>query len=228
MSFDLSTPSRPIEVGIILFGRTCTTEILDVAPIDYLHGLSNAFVKDLPIPDAIKAKSFDMNTHWITETGAPAKLTSGITMQATDSYESCPQLDIVLMGAYNMGYEPSEKDLAFVRKTHGECVAFLTICAGMLPAQMAGVLAGLTATGPRFMMPELNEKDPRTKWVEKRWCRDGKVWTSGALLNGLDMVREVAKVYWPELAGATIPLAGMPVREEVYHGMDGLPGLVGA
>jgi hypothetical protein len=138
MSFDLSTPSRPIEVGIILFGRTCTTEILDVAPIDYLHGLSNAFVKDLPIPDAIKAKSFDMNTHWITETGAPAKLTSGITMQATDSYESCPQLDIVLMGAYNMGYEPSEKDLAFVRKTHGECVAFLTICAGMLPAQMAG------------------------------------------------------------------------------------------
>jgi hypothetical protein len=82
-SFNLSNPGRPIEVGIILFGEGCVTEILDVAPIDYLHGLSNAFVKDLPIPEEIKAKSFDMNTHWITELGEPAKLTSGITMQAT-------------------------------------------------------------------------------------------------------------------------------------------------
>jgi transcriptional regulator GlxA family with amidase domain len=135
-----------------------------------------------------------------------------------------------------MTYTPSPADLSFIRKSFSQSTAFLTICAGFLPAQLAGVLAGLTATGPRFMIPSLLKqelplpyqlKDPRTKWVERRWCRDGKVWTSGALLNGLDMVREVAKEYWPELAAVTVPLAGMPVRSEVYEGMDGLPGVVG-
>ena len=80
MSFDLSNPNRPIEVGVILMGET---EILDVAPIDFLHGMSNKFLSALPLSDELKAKSFDLNTHWITEKGTPAKLTANITLEAT-------------------------------------------------------------------------------------------------------------------------------------------------
>jgi hypothetical protein len=73
------------------------------------------------------------------------------------------------------------------------------------------------------MVPELQKQDPRTTWVEKRFVRDGKIWTSGALLNGLDLMREFMMVYWPELTRITIPLAGLPVRSVEYQGTDGLP-----
>jgi hypothetical protein len=83
MSFNLSKPDRPIEVGVILMG---VTEILDVAPIDFLHGMSNKFISVLPLSDELKAQSFDVNTHWITEKGTPAKLTADMTLQATVCY----------------------------------------------------------------------------------------------------------------------------------------------
>lgn len=140
-----------------------------------------------------------------------------------DSFATCPTLDIVLIGAYYMGYTPTEAELDFIRKAYDESTSFLTICGGFIPAQLAGVLAGKTATAPRFMVPELQKQDPRTTWVERRWVRDGKVWTSGALLNGLDLMREFLREYWPELTAVATPLGGWPVRENEYQGMDGYP-----
>jgi len=140
-----------------------------------------------------------------------------------DSFETCPTLDIVLIGAYFPGYTPTEAELTFIRKAHDESIAFLTICGGFIPAQLAGVLAGKTCTAPRFMVGELQKQDPRTTWVEKRWVRDGKIWTSGALLNGLDLMRAVALEYWPELAKVAISLGGIPVRDVDYVGLDGFP-----
>ncbi|PVH92780.1 hypothetical protein DM02DRAFT_575272, partial [Periconia macrospinosa] len=192
------------------------TEILDVAPIDFLHGMSLKFINVLPISDELKAKALDIEFHWVTEKGEKAKLTAGISLNATDSYESCPPLDIVLIGAYFPTYTPSEADLAFIRKAYNDCSAFLTICGGMLAAQLAGILAGHTCTAPRFMLPILQQQDPRTKWVEKRACRDGKIWTSGALLNGLDMMLEFGKFYWPELTEMAVPLGGWPERSLEY------------
>jgi transcriptional regulator GlxA family with amidase domain len=128
----------------------------------------------------------------------------------------------VLIGAYNVGYTPTEAELAYIRKAHDESVAFLTICGGFLGPHLAGVLAGKTATAPRFMLPELKEQDPRTQWVDRRFARDGKVWTSGALLNGLDLMREFMMEYWPELAAISVSMGGVPVRDVEYVGNDGL------
>lgn len=122
-----------------------------------------------------------------------------------------------------MGYTPTEAELSFVRKAHEESTAFLAICAGFIPAQLAGVLAGKTATAPRFMLPELQKQDLRTTWVERRWARDGKTWTSGALLNGLDAMREFMHENWPELTAIGISLGGWPVRENKYDGTEGYP-----
>jgi transcriptional regulator GlxA family with amidase domain len=140
-----------------------------------------------------------------------------------DSFETCPPLDIVLIGAHFPGYDPNEAELAFIRKAHSDCAAFLTICGGFVPAQLAGVLVGKTCTAPRFMVAELQKQDPRTTWVERRCNHDGKIWTSGALLNGLDMMREFMLMYWPELTKITIPLSGQPVRSAEYVGTDGFP-----
>lgn len=91
----------------------------------------------------------------------------------------------------------------------------------MIPAQLAGVLAGKKATAPRFMIPELQKQDPRSTWVEERYVRDGKVWTSGALLNGLDLMREFMRTYWPELAEVSVRIGSLPERGG-YAGSEGL------
>lgn len=96
----------------------------------------------------------------------------------------------------------------------------MTICGGVLPAQLAGILVNHTCTAPRFMVPIMQQQDPRTKWVEKRAYRDGKIWTSGTLLNGLDLMREFAKTYWPELAEVAVPLGGWPERSLDYESED--------
>jgi hypothetical protein len=80
MSISLSNPNRTLEAGVILMGQT---EILDVAPIDMLHGISKHFVNSLPFSDELRAKALDMNFHWITEKGEPGKLTANITIEAT-------------------------------------------------------------------------------------------------------------------------------------------------
>lgn len=80
MPVDLSNPGRTLEAGVILMG---VTEILDVAPIDYLYGLSKHFVAALPISDELRAKAIDINFHWITENGVPGKLTSNMTIPVT-------------------------------------------------------------------------------------------------------------------------------------------------
>ena len=82
MPIDLSNPGRTIRAGVILMGET---EILDVAPIDLLHGLNKKFAAVLPISDELKAKALDIEFHWVTEKGEAAKLTAGISLNATVS-----------------------------------------------------------------------------------------------------------------------------------------------
>jgi hypothetical protein len=78
-SLDLSNAGRPIEAGVILLG---SMEILDVAPIDLVHGMSKN-VDILPITDELKAKAPEINIQWITKEGLPSKLSSNITIQVT-------------------------------------------------------------------------------------------------------------------------------------------------
>jgi len=138
-----------------------------------------------------------------------------------DSFETCPRLDIVLIGANNMGYTPNEAELAFVRKSFEECIAFLTICGGVFVPMVAGLLEGRTATGPRMMLGELRKLSPKTNWVEKRWTRDGKLWTSGTLLNGTDLMSAFCHAVWedlgdPSLVAYQAQLASWPKRDVDY------------
>ena len=113
-----------------------------------------------------------------------------------DSFETCPPLDIVIVGAHNLSYTPNPAEIAFVRKSYENCKAFISVCGGILVPLQAGILDGKTATGPRFMLDVLRQQSPSTNWLEKRWLRDGKLWTAGALLNGMDLMAAFAQEYW--------------------------------
>ncbi|OAA55749.1 ThiJ/PfpI [Cordyceps fumosorosea ARSEF 2679] len=184
--FNLSNPNRTIHVGVILMNSV--TEALDVAPVDLLHGVSQRFIEDMPtlIPEPFKTQGLPIDFHW-------------------DSFAKCPPLDIVLVGAHHIDYRLSDAELAFVRKSYDACTAFMTVCGGIQVAVQAGLVDGKTVTGPRFMLSELRAAAPdATAWVEKRFVSDGKLWTSGALHNGLDMMAAFMRHTWPGKEG------GMP------------------
>ncbi|KAK7950889.1 class I glutamine amidotransferase-like protein [Apiospora aurea] len=221
-SIDLSNPNRRIEVGVLLMNGT--TEVLDVAPIDLLNGMSKSLMDNVSpefLPDGVKSKAIDIEFHWVSETGqGTSRLTSDMSIVPTDSFETCPPLDIVLMGAVlQQDYKPNEAELAFVRKSYEDCAAFLTICGGMMVPLQAGILKGLTCTAPRPMLPMLRETAPETKWAEKRWVRDGKAWTSGVLLNGQDLMVAFVREYWGgegSLGEALIQMGNWPLRSVNY------------
>ncbi len=101
-AFDLARPNRPIRAGVILMGayvlcqtwrrpafteHHCSeTEILDVAPIDLLYGMSKHFVKpfedDILTPE-LKAQALDFEFHWVNQFGKASSLTGGLPIQPT-------------------------------------------------------------------------------------------------------------------------------------------------
>ena len=179
------------------------------------------------IPAALRAQAFSIQYHWVSEAGpgTPSKLSAGISLNPTDSFATCPPLDVVLVGAHHMDYTPNATELAFVRRSYETCTAFLSICGGVLTPLMAGVLHEKKATGPRFMLDALRKQAPTTEWVEKRWVRDGKLWTSGALLNGTDMMNAFGKEFWgpkegeeeeESLAGLFTKMGAWPERDVDY------------
>ena len=62
------------------------TEILDIAPVDFLAGLSKQTVAELPkgvLPEEQREQALEIEFHWVNEKGGLAKLTGGLSVQAT-------------------------------------------------------------------------------------------------------------------------------------------------
>jgi transcriptional regulator GlxA family with amidase domain len=138
-----------------------------------IHGLAKGFIDEMPddyISAELKAQAIDAEFHWVSEAGpgTPSRLTGGISLNPTDSFATCPPLDIVLMGAHNYLYRPNEAELAFVRKAYDDCTAFLAICGGVQVPLAAGLLVGRKATGPRLMLDMLRQQAPQTE-VSDTW-----------------------------------------------------------
>lgn len=119
-----------------------------------------------------------------------------------------------------MTYTPTESEIKFIQKTHEHCAAFLFVCGSFLAGLQAGLLAGKTATGPRPMLGHLRQSNPEVNWVEKRWAHAGKIWTSGTLLNGLDMMKAFLEATWDsqedDFVGILLRMGGVPHRDVDY------------
>lgn len=85
----------------------------------------------------------------------------------------------------------------------------------------AGIYEGKTVTAPRFILAMLRAQNPNTKFVERRWERDGKLWTSGTLLNGLDCMQAFVRDTWGPTKGefveAILNLGAWPERDVNYR-----------
>ncbi|KAL8730288.1 MAG: hypothetical protein Q9166_004171 [cf. Caloplaca sp. 2 TL-2023] len=210
--------SSPLKVGILLLSNG--VQLMDVAPIDMLGMLEKRYVQACELPDHLVAKALDIEYYWINETGeGPQPMTGGFKLAVTHSIANAPPLDILLIGGPFPSYRPSHAVQKFVQTQYQHVRALLTVCTGYIPALYSGIFDGKAATAPQGLLPMLKEEKPDVKWVEKRWVRDGKVWSSGAVANGQEMMAAFMREKFREQKEITETMLGMAdfvKRGEVY------------
>ncbi|OJD28988.1 dj-1 family protein [Diplodia corticola] len=241
MSFNLSKPDRKVHAGVILTKgyyptiprrrkirradqEHSVTEMLDIAPFEFFAWLNKDSLKLLNFPPAMIEEAMEFELHWVTEDGKPAALKSRAQIQPTDSFDSCPPLDIVLMGAHDVQYKMSDAEKAFIRKAYDQCSAFLAICAGTFSLLESGLLEGKTVCPPRMFLGVMRKQAPHVNWVDKRWVRDGKVWSSSTLLNGTDLIRGFAEETWGGRSGmveSLLDASHFPARDVDFKDFHG-------
>ncbi|KAK8088891.1 class I glutamine amidotransferase-like protein [Apiospora hydei] len=82
------------------------------------------------------------------------------------------------------------------RQGEVETTDILSICTGILICGEAGLLKGRTACGPRGLQEKIRDRfgpDIVLKGTELRWVQDGRLWSSGGVTNGNDLVAAYAR-----------------------------------
>ena len=193
---------------------------MDLSPIDLFGMLSPEYLRACTLPAPIVDLGVPSTIHYISmpETGPFVELTAKAFLKVsktTKDKEVQPgMLDILLIPGPNPSTIFPPAVLDFVRGhsrwqgSDGKSTDVLSICTGCIVLGQSGVLKGKNASGPRGLMPKLQKDFPDTRWVDdRRWVKDGNIWTSGepAPSLAMDMSTQVvssdlmATLCWMEL-----------------------------
>ncbi|RMZ83945.1 hypothetical protein DV737_g1372, partial [Chaetothyriales sp. CBS 132003] len=191
---------------------------LDTVNIQYISENVKAPVES---PSATQTHAFTAPEH-TTLLSTTGKLNFQLTADITSSSVAPGTLDILVIPGPDPAARPSPAMTEFIRShANADTTDILVICTGSFLAAHTGVLDGKTATGPRPLVEShLKKFFPKVNWTDdRRWVVDesGKLWTSGAITNGLDLVAEyLRKKVRPELAQLICSMADVGARSAAY------------
>ena len=137
---------------------------------------------------------------------------------------SAPKLDILVVPGPPPSYQATEAVKTFIKATHASGAHVLSICSGIVPVAASGILDGKVATAPLGMIPIVRQFFPAVKWEDtRRWEKAtgengaGEVWTSGGVLNGVDLVVAFLREKFVKTAAeAMISIASVSERAREY------------
>lgn len=231
-SYVRSSSEKTYHIGVLFFPSG--VQMFDACSIDFFAMASKEYLTVIKMPSDVIDVSVDMKIHIVaqSEPGTITPLTGGFGLGVTDSLESCPPLDILLLPGPPVGYVITPEEGSFIRKcaNNPDATAVITICSGIFPAVQAGLLANQSATAPRGLLPMLRHMAKETEWLEKRWhmvpAHDGRkteIWTAGGILNGLDCVATFLKHWFASLGKGrekvidiVLEMADWEIREQEY------------
>lgn len=127
----------------------------------------------------------------------------GLSVNPHEAFSSCPALDYLLVpGGQGTRREVGNRALLnFVAKQAESCKAILSVCTGSFILHAAGLLCGRKATthwGSLDRLRGLGDVDV----VERRFVRDGKIWSAAGVSAGIDMMLAfIADTAGDEVAG---------------------------
>ncbi|HYY58659.1 MAG TPA: DJ-1/PfpI family protein, partial [Pyrinomonadaceae bacterium] len=124
----------------------------------------------------------------VSQTGGETRCAKGMRIIADYDFKDCPPLDYLLIpGGQGTRREVDNTELLdFVRKQAGACREVLSVCTGAFILQAAGLLEGKRATTHWGSLDRLRAFGEVTV-EEKRFVRDGHVWTAAGVSAGIDL-----------------------------------------
>ncbi|PVH99910.1 ThiJ/PfpI family protein [Periconia macrospinosa] len=210
----------PLRIGVLVVPPI---QLLDISPIDLFAMMCTSYFEACKLPQPILDLAMpdsDMTIAYISKSADPSPTTARLGLQInatlTDPKVAPGSLDILMIPGPPPGLKPEQEVLDFVRAHVEKGVELLTICSGVYVAAYAGVLDGKRATGTRGIQDHLDKEFPKVHWQDARYVRDGKVWSSGGITNGMDMVGWYMRERWPELADIVLKMADVDVRPAEY------------
>lgn len=231
-SYIPSSTEKTYHIGVLFF--PAGVQLFDACSIDFFTMASKEYLTIVKMPSHIIDMGVDMKIHIVaqSEPGTITPVTGGFGWGVTDSLESCPPLDILLLPGPPPGYTitPEEGDFIKSCANNPDATAVITICIGIFPAVQAGLLANVSATAPRGVLPMLRNMAKETEWLDKRWhmvpAQDGRkteTWTAGGILNGLDCVATFLKHWFASLGKGrekvidiVLEMADWEIREQEF------------
>lgn len=161
-------------------------QLLDASAIDVFGMLTLEYLKACGLPQPLLDLAIPVSLHYISQSGpgSHVPMTSDATLPVTDSLTSPEvqpgQLDVLLIPGPDPGVVLDANVVDFIRAHQKKGTTdFLVICTGSFPAGYSGLLDHKTVTCPRGLVHKLKEKFPAANFVDRRWERDGRLWTSG-------------------------------------------------
>ncbi|KAF9480414.1 ThiJ/PfpI [Pholiota conissans] len=180
---------------------------LDAAgSVDFINLHSQASLKFDHQNESIIAKAPIIEWHYISHNLEPVQATSGPAGIPTCTYDTCPQLDYLLVPGPDPTAPLPNGTAAYLQKlvVQDGFKALLTICTGSLAIAPSGVLDGHNVCSNKVALKSMalaGQLDKNVKWIgDKRWNVDGKVWSSAGITAGIDLAAEFARVHFdPEI-----------------------------
>jgi transcriptional regulator GlxA family with amidase domain len=159
-------------------------QLLDAAgAMDLIHMVTPEYLIacGLPVPkDAVT-----IETHWVSDSLTPLRLTAGMLVQPTTTFDTCPALDMLFIPGPPPTYEPSADVAAFLVRAANQASIVMADCSGPMVLAQAGLLDGKRATINKEIIPLVKAKFPKVDWrADERWVVDGKLWTAGGAMAG--------------------------------------------
>lgn len=143
------------------------------------------------------------NLFTISESKGLVKSVHGLSIQTHYNFSTCPRLDYLLIpGGQGTRKEVDNKNLiAFIQTKAIHCQHLLSVCTGAFLLQKAGLLVGKKATTHWASIDRLKQYSD-VAVVQKRFVRDGNLWTSAGISAGIDLAFAfIAALSGEEIAG---------------------------
>ncbi len=122
--------------------------------------------------------------------GTPVTAAKGLVLHPAHSYETVPQLDVLIYpgGQGTRAHLVDDTQLDWVRRQRARVALMTSVCTGSLVYARAGLLAGRPATTHWASLDLLRELEPTlTVRPDDRFVDDGDIVTSAGVSAGIDM-----------------------------------------
>ena len=191
------TPPRKRTVGIVIYPGVETLDFAgpyEVFSLAHTHDASGANAEQGMMGPMRRV--FDVRV--VAATTQPVALAGGLRVVPTDSFESCPQVDVLVVPGGGHGGAVTDKALvAWVGRQAKGAELVTSVCTGSFILGEAGLLDGKQSATNHLSVDDMQAKYPKTKVLAgRRVVDDANVITAAGVSSGIDMaLHVVGKLY---------------------------------